>query len=751
MRFFPRSGQFLSLAVVSVFFCGLCVPPGRAQDPTSNQQTGTRQSDKQQDYEPSLPLTLPPGVRQPKPFGQVESTIEVRSDDLINQISPVREGTREQVQSSAGTFQDFSRYLLLMPGTVANSDSFNDLMVRGGHPVENLYVVDGLEVPNINHFAVGGTTSGFTPMINTSTISKVTLQPGVYDSKYWSRLSSVVEIQTRDQDEAVRAGEINLGIAGVGGFWENPLGSRVSMLLAADRSLLNLATNDAGLDGVPVYTNGMARFEWSPDKKDTVSFLGLTGGDSIIVKPCAGDGYETLTIDTQYDGLQSTDGMVWQHMHGPTTLSKVTASFSMQKRDIGQQTQLVNGTYPKGTGPGSCTPPTTTPIYQEATFDKLTTIGYNLQHDIHHWLLSAGTTGQLVQLDYNVNQPQGTQSPFNPDPNWTDAVSFHQTPSAWQTGSYAELTGSAGKRWTGTAGVRIETFGLTSAHAVEPRAGLGFRLTDHQGVYASYRHSAQLAPYLDLLSYPQNRNLPPIEADQYSVGADLWRTDMLTVSLEGYRKNYTKEPVSTEYPSLMLANMIYTPGEQFVWLPLKTGGTGHATGLEFFLRGHLTDRMAGIASVTYSRTLYRAADGILRPGNYDFPLVANAMLTFQLPRAYTLSVRNSYTSGRPYTPYNIPLSMQQDRGIYDLSLVNGKRGPAYDRADISVDRNFYTHSGVVNLYVGLQNILDRKNFLGYVWLPRCEKIKKCVAKIGVPMKEINQMPAFPVAGVRWDF
>ena len=58
----------------------------------------------------------------------------------------------------------------------------------------------------------------------------------------------------------------------------------------------------------------------------------------------------------------------------------------------------------------------------------------------------------------------------------------------------------------------------------------------------------------------------------------------------------------------MLANMIYTPGEQFVWLPLKTGGTGKASGLELFLRGHVMNRMYGIASLTYARTKYAAAD-----------------------------------------------------------------------------------------------------------------------------------------------
>ncbi len=223
MRFLPRSELFLSFVIFHLLFCGLCTSRGIAQDRKPDQQTtGTDSSGQQDNNRPASALTRQPGAAQSRPFGNVESTVEVRTDDLANQISPVRVGIRQDIQSSAGTFGDFSRYLQLMPGVAANADAFNDLLVRGGHPSENLYVVDGLEVPNINHFAFAGTTTGFTPMINTSTISRVELQPGVYDAKYSSRLSSLVEIHTRDQHETVRSGEVDLGIAGLGAFWESP-------------------------------------------------------------------------------------------------------------------------------------------------------------------------------------------------------------------------------------------------------------------------------------------------------------------------------------------------------------------------------------------------------------------------------------------------------------------------------------------------------------------------------------------------
>ena len=683
----------------------------------------------------------------------VKSTIEVRAEDIANQnISPAREAYRDEIQSAAGSYGDYSRYLMILPGviTTGNSDSMNDILVRGGHPSENLYVVDGLEVPYINHFTMEGTPSGFSPMINTSSVSKVELQPGYYDAQYSSRLSSLIEIQTRDQSESGRSGEINVGISGLGGFVENPLGERGNAFLAMDRSLFNLVTSNFGLDGVPVYTDGMARLQWSPDEKDQLSLLNISGGDSISIAPCAADLWETLTTDTQYGGLRTTNGFVWMHTHGPATVSKFTLSYAAQGLDIDQQDQYANGSYTR-TG-HDCTAPKTTPLYAENTLDQLTTLGYNLRHDLHSWLFSVGADGQMVNLNYTVSQAAGQQSPYNPDPAWTDSNSFHRNPLSTQTGSFVEMTGPFGQRWTASAGLRVETFGLPHANTWEPHAGLGFRISKYQAIHAAYRRSAQLPPYMDLLSYPQNLSLQPERAEQFSTGADLWRTSMATLSLEAYRKRYWDEPVSTEYPSLMLANMVYIPGEQVVWLPLETAGKGRASGLELLLRGHWSNHLSVMTSVTYSRVQYAALDGVYRAGNYDVPLVGNVLLTFHLPHAVNFSMRDSYSEGRPYTPFNVPLSVQQHRGIYDLTRVNALRGPAYNRADISADHNFHMPSGMLNLYVGVQNIFDRQNFLGYIWLPRCSQSPSCVKYMhGSPIQEAYQMSALPVAGMRWDF
>jgi TonB-dependent Receptor Plug Domain len=743
-------------------------------DPSSGQaQEGPPQ---EQVAKTALPRTTSPPSHAPAPSGaspsdgsssipvspisgvhRVQSTVEVNASlpNFATGMAAPYQITQDEVLSSAGTWGDFSRYLQLLPGVVWNTDMSNDIMVRGGNPSENLFVVDGIEVPNINHLALEGGTGGFTSMIDTTAIRSVDMKAGAYDASYSSRLSSLIEIHTRDAEPGVSGNEVDVGISGAGGMFLRPIGSNGDVQLSVHRSILNLATNDIGLNGVPVYTNIMAKSEWSPGSRDHFRALSLTGTDSIDITPEPCDGGVTLDVQTQYSGWRSTDGLVWQHTHTEQTLSTVTVSYSAQNQQIGQQLQSTP--YIDNWAACKSNPYQTLPVYSERTSDRTATLKYGLLTSRNQWTYSAGGTAQFLSLDYAVNQPVGQQSPFNPDPDFTDADNFAVNPIVEQGAAYIEASGPVGTHINAMAAIREEIFGLTGAHAFEPRASLALRITGHQSVNGTYSRSSQLAPSIDILSYPGNRHLLPINVEQYSLGASLWQTGWLSLSADAYHKRYFDEPVSTEYPSLMLANMVDMLGQQFVWLPLKTGGRGTSEGIELFLRAHATDRLSLLGSATYSRTRYAAADGILRPGNFDFPLVANGMVTVRLPAKLQLAVRDTYASGRPHTPYNITLSEQQSRGIYDLTQINALRGPAYNRLDIDMNRNFLVFRGFLNVHAGVENVLNRQNFLGYAWESNCGSNvgTYCGLNVnvspGIPETKVTQMPIFPSAGVRYSF
>lgn len=692
----------------------------------------------------------------PLSIAPVHSVVDVnaRAQSLQDDLAEPYHVTQSEVLSSAGTWGDFTRYLMLLPGVVWNSDMSNDVMVHGGSPAENLYVVDGIEVPNINHLALEGTTGGLTSMIDTSTIGSVDLKSGIYDTWYSSRLSSLIAIRTREHREP-GGSQVEAGISGLGGFADRTLSPGIDLLVSAHRSILNWATNDIGLNGVPVYTNGVARLHWTPGSKDDVTVLSLSGGDSMKVTPDPCDPGVTLTVQTQYSGFRSTNGLVWRHLFGPASFSTLIASYSTQNQDIHQQQQDSRWGIPWAACKKEVHP--VTPLYLEQTHDGISTLNYGVQVDRWGWLFSAGITGRLKHLNYDVAQPLGQQSPLNPNATWTDADSFKRNFLTGETAAYVQATGRLGKRWTLMAGGRGETFALGGTQLFEPRAATAFRINRRQALNASYGRSGQLAPTIDTLSRAENERLKPIRTEQLSVGMELWRSDMATLEVEAYRKRYWDEPESTEYPSLMLANMVDSFGQQFVWLPLKSGGRGEAKGVDLMMRSHWKNHMQLLASGSYSRTRYSAADGVMRAGNFDFPLVGNVMGTFSLTRNLQLALRNTYASGRPYTPFNVSLSEAQSRGIYDLSRVNAMRGPAYNRLDADLSQDLHFGGGVLTIYGGVENAFERQNFLGYAWMDSCRAPwgTKCGYTVngipGVPAAKVLQMPRFPSAGARYSF
>jgi hypothetical protein len=685
------------------------------------------------------------------PAVKVVTSVEVRANDANIQeaLAPSPSISQAQLLSSAGTYGDLSRYLQVLPGVVWNSDLSNEVLVRGGNPLENLFVVDGIEIPNINHFALAGSNGGFTSMLDATAVGSMEMRAGVYDASYSSRLSSLIDIHTRQLGEGEQAGDISLGIAGAGGLYQRALKRNGSFLLSAHRSILNLFTNDVGINGVPAYTNGLAKMDLSPSSRDTLSLLSLSGADSISMMPCPADKQESSPYQTEYAGWRTTEALNWRHLFAPRIISNLTASTSLTRQKIGQQQQF---SYKVVDGQNTCQANKLTTVYGEDSRDNLSALNYGLQADIHGWLFSTGAGGRLTTPNDSVSQPNGELSPFSASTTASDAVTFHSNFSTGQAAGYLQAEGSLGPRWRLLAGLRAESFAITGSYALDPRLSATYRLNAHQSLHASMGISSQLPPMMDMISYQSNHALRPIQVRQAAIGMRLWQGNWGTLDAEAYDKHYSKEPVSTEYPQLMLSNMIDTLGQEFVWLPLTSAGTANARGLELALRAHWSSRMQGLFSLTRSQTSYRALDGVRRPGNYDIPVIANAMASVRLPRSYKLDIRETASSGRLYTPFNFTASDQQDRGIYDLASINARRAPLYNRLDLEVERQFHLRSGVIDLHAGADNLLNRDNFLGYVYLSNCSLGLSIPCVYGSePVGKITQMGLYPSMSVRFRF
>jgi hypothetical protein len=116
-----------------------------------------------------------------------------------------------------------------------------------------------------------------------------------------------------------------------------------------------------------------------------------------------------------------------------------------------------------------------------------------------------------------------------------------------------------------------------------------------------------------------------------------------------------------------------------------------------------------------------------------------------------LDLRETATSGRLYTPFDLADSNAQARGIYDLTRINALRSPLYNRLDLELERSFHAKKGVFNLHAGMENVFNRGNFMGYAWLHNCVQGAGCANSSGEPYTKIDQMGRYPVFSVRWEF
>ncbi|WP_158615286.1 TonB-dependent siderophore receptor [Acidipila sp. EB88] len=681
----------------------------------------------------------------------VGTSIQVTDTNTQREASSSRAEAAD-VQASAGTYGDFSRYAQVLPGVVFNSDVSNDVLVRGGNPLENLYLLDGFEVPNINHITSQGSTGGLNSMVDTATIGHVDLLSGGYGAAYDERLSSVLSIAPRELGPSAEThGEAQVGYVGLGGLLQRPLGSQGDVLISGHHSLLNMVTNDVGLNGVPTFTNMMGEGNWKLGDRGELSFLSLSGSDSIAINPCSADPWETNLVQTQYSGWRTTNGIRWSRSASARTTTSLSLSDSEQGSDIDQQQQTAEGVGAASTCGKTTLSASYPTLYRERNADGMTLLQYDTRVEISRtMLLSAGSQAKLNRVHYNVMQPNGQLSPLSTNPEASDATSFLAQNATGATGSYAELSVQASDRWNITGGAREQTYSLDGSTRLTPRLRTSYRLGEHQAVHAAFGEYAQLPPSIYFFAFPVSRSLAPIRARHLIVGGDLWSSTHSFLRVEAYRKDYRDYPVSTEFPQLSLANMVDTLGQQFIWLPMVSRGRGVAQGIELSTEQRFGSHLFLLGNVAYAKTQYAGLDGVKRPGNFDYPLVVNVLGIWRSGAHYEASTRYEQTSGRPYTPYLLQPSLEQDRGIYDVTALNADRGPAYSRLDLQFDRIVRLGAHQAYLYAGVNNTLNRDNFEGLAWQPRCVGIPGCVAEYGAFTK-VSQMPIYPDFGVRYTF
>jgi hypothetical protein len=345
---------------------------------------------------------------------------------------------------------------------------------------------------------------------------------------------------------------------------------------------------------------------------------------------------------------------------------------------------------------------------------------------------------------YTNDQPDGAFSPYLSTPIRADTTSFDSDFSTGESGTFAQVLVHPLKNLSVGAGGRLQTFAFGSWMTLTPRLSASYRLGERATINAAYARYTQLPPFAYLLAYPVNRTMSPMRATHEIVGTsfDLMRS---MVRIEAYNKDYAAIPASTEYPAVTLHTLVDMLGEQLVWLPMRSAGGGNSSGIELSDITRLGSYLQLQGSVAYARAKFAGLDGVLRPSNFDFPWIVNFASVSHIGHGLIASSRYGYATGRPYTPFDLAESEAQNRPVYDLANVNTPRAPFYSRLDAQVNKAIQLHRHFLELYAGVDNILNRSNFLSYAWMPRYQAGNPKADAVGT----LYQIPIFPNFGLRF--
>lgn len=575
-------------------------------------------------------------------FGMVRTTVRVDAPQTTED-SPEgfeRRITPVEIESSAGTFGDPSRFIQLLPGVVSDNDERNDYLVRSGNPDENLFIIDNIEIPSINQLALSDTTGGFVSMIDNAAIQHMTLHTDAYDSKFDQRLSSVLEISTRPEGRTKFHSTAEVGLAGVGGSITQPWGRTGSFFASGRQSVLHLLTDDIGLNGVPIYQNELLRGGNKIDEKNSWWGLSLTGIDSIKIRPSATDSFETNPFDTTYSGWRNTSGVNWQHVFSAKSFGIASLANSQQSQSILQNDQLQSNAA----------------VYKEKTSDGTTTFKYDWTRGQSPRLTeTAGGRVSVDRVNYAVQQPIGLQNPYSESAAPMDATSMDQRFSSANFAGYMQFAAILPHQIKIVVGQRLMHWTFGDHVAWTPKILLSLPIGGRL-VHVGYAEYAQTAPMLYLLAFNNRQTLHPIRARHITAGISLVNSRLVRITIEAYQKRYIDYPVASYYPQLSMANIADTFGQAFLMFPMASKGGGVARGAELSVESKPTSRLLITGSVTYARSWYSGLDGVLRKGNFDLPLVTNIEGHWSMGKGIAIAIRYRGASGRPYTPDNSVLS-----------------------------------------------------------------------------------------------
>ena len=443
----------------------------------------------------------------------------------------------QEIEKSPGANRDISRIVQSYPGVAFSPIGYrNDLIVRGGSPSENRFYLDGVEIPNINHFSTQGASGGPVGILNADLIREVNFYTGAFPTDRGNALSSVLDFKLRDGDMEHNSLKATLGASEVSLASNGHIGKKTSYLVSVRQSYLQFLFDMLDLPFLPTFTDAQFKLKTRFNEQNELTVLGLGGIDNMRLntKADSEDNEYILSYLPKIKQETFTLGAVYRHYAGPHVQSVVVSHSYLNNRNTKYRQN--DESVPENL------------MLRLRSTEQETKFRFENNSSFRNWKVNLG-----VNLDYSQYTNTTFQKAYT---NQAQTFDYHTYLGMIRWGLFGTISySSMDERFTASLGLRADANNYSSAmkslsDQLSPRISLSYQLAEHWFVSGNAGLYYQLPPYTALGfkdnngMYANKYNLRYMKVSQESLGISWRKGDTFEVSVEGFYKDYDKIPLS---------------------------------------------------------------------------------------------------------------------------------------------------------------------------------------------------------------
>ena len=598
-----------------------------------------------------------------------------------------------EIETYPGGNNDITRVIQSLPGISPSVGGFrNDIIIRGGGPNETVYYIDGIEIPNINHFSTQGSSGGPVGLVNISFIKDVTLSTSSFGAEYDNALSGVLSFVQKEANKEKISGNFRIGSSEAGITLDGPVNQDTSFIFSLRRSYLQFIFKAFGFSFLPDYWDYQMKLNHKIDEFNFLNFIGIGSIDELTVNEPDEFDFENQSTIEQIpitNQKSRTFGVTWKRIYKN---SNGFFNLSLSNNKLENNFERFEDNVSK-----------TNKVYSNISTEEDIKLRFISNNSFENYKFSFGGNFQVSKYSnrtlfkfYNIN--------YNSNIDFFKYGLFLKSSKRFFNDKLSV-----------SFGIRTDQDNFTSVNKIfeniSPRLALSLALSRNNkwnlnfttGRYYKMPTYTSLG-FRDLNNMLTNKNSKYTKSDHLVIGLEFINSESSRFTIELFDKRYSNYPVSST-DMVSLANK----GGDFEVLgneKILTIGKGKSYGMELLYQQKLKNNFYGILSYTFFYSKFSGIDKIYLPSVWDNRNLFSFTGGYKLKKNWEISSKLRYTDKTPYAPINIELSnMSYPEIVFDYSQLGNYFLDKFLKLDLRIDKRWNFKTTSMNFYIDAENLL----------------------------------------------